>query len=751
MKDNDRTKDELIREIAELRNRIASLQEANTKQCATEKKLLDEERFLFNVFTSVQDGISVLDKDLNIIMVNHKIEEWYGHAMPLVGKKCYAAYHGRSQPCEICPTLKTLETGRAAHEYVPRLNGQGETVGWLDLHSYPLVDQATGKTRGVIEYARDISDQKKVEDALRESEEKYRTLIERANDGIAIIQDNIVKFLNQRLAAIHGDSIADIVGKLFVNYVHPSEQSRLAEIYKKRMAGQPVPAIYETKLRTKKGDMLFVEINAGPIVYDGRPADLVMVRDISERKKAEEELKHQHDLINRMMDTSPIGITMVDKKGSIVFANLQAESILGLTKDKIKGRTYNDPAWRICNFHGDPVPDEDLPFTRVIRTMQPVYDVRHAIEYPDGRRILLSINGAPLIDENGDIDAVVFALNDITQRLQTEESLRKSEEKFRITAQSTSDLIWEWDIPNERLDWFGDIDGVLGYRAGEFPRTIQAWEAIIHPDDHDRVMTVLDRHLKDREPYVEEYRVVKKDKTLRWWVDRGTALHDHQGKPYKMYGACTDITEYMNTQAALLTSNEKLRRAMEGTINALANTLEKRDPYTLHHQQRVTELVVAIAKKMGLAEEQLNGIRTAATLHDIGKIYVPSEILSKPARLSEAEFSIVKIHARAGYEILQSIDFGWPVAQVILQHHERLDGSGYPTGIKDQEILMEAKILAIADVVEAMTSHRPYRSAHSLEKALDEITRNQGILYQSEVVSVCLRLFHEDGFHFSIT
>lgn len=750
MNENERTKDELIREITELHERIASLQNANAKQCEIEKKLLEEERFLFNVFTSVQDGISVLDKDLTIIMVNHKMEEWYGHAMPLVGKKCYAAYHDRTLPCEICPTLKTLETGRAAHEYVPRRDGQGETVGWLDLHSYPLVDQAVGKTRGVIEYVRDISDQKKVEDALRESEEKYRTLIERATDGIAIIQDNFVKYLNQHLAAMYGDPIESIVGKLFINFVHPSEQPRLAENYKKRMAGQPIPAIYETKLRSKKGETLFVEINAGPIVYDGRPADLVMVRDISERKKAEEELKHQHGLINRMMETSPIGITMVDKKGSIVFANSQAERILNLSREKIKGRAYNDPTWRISNFHGDPVPDEDLPFTRVIRTMQPVYDVRHAIEYPDGRRILLSINGAPLINENGEIDAVVFALNDITQRLETEESLRKSEERFRITAESTSDLIWEWDIPNERLDWFGDVDDVLGYRAGEFPRTIQAWESIIHPDDHDRVMAGLDRHLKNREPYVEQYRVVRKNMELRWWVDRGSALRDKNGKPYRMYGACTDITEFMNTQAALMTSNEKLRRAMEGTINALANTLEKRDPYTLHHQQRVTELVVAIAKKMGLAEEQLNGIRTAATLHDIGKIYVPSEILSKPARLSDAEFSIVKIHSRAGYEILQSIDFGWPVAQVILQHHERLDGSGYPTGLKDREILLEAKILSIADVVEAMTSHRPYRSAHSQEKALDEITRNQGILYQTEVVNVCLRLFREDGFHFTI-
>jgi putative nucleotidyltransferase with HDIG domain len=204
----------------------------------------------------------------------------------------------------------------------------------------------------------------------------------------------------------------------------------------------------------------------------------------------------------------------------------------------------------------------------------------------------------------------------------------------------------------------------------------------------------------------------------------------------------------MITQAALMASNEKLRRAMEGTINALANTLAKRDPYTLNHQQRVTQLVVAIAKNMGLAGEQIEGIRIASTLHDIGKIYVPAEILSKPARLSEAEFSIVKTHARAGYEILQSIDFGWPVAQIIIQHHERLNGTGYPSGLQDRDILLEAKILAVADVVEAMSSHRPYRPALPVETALAEITRNKGILFHPQIVDTCLLLFRQDNFTF---
>jgi HD-GYP domain-containing protein (c-di-GMP phosphodiesterase class II) len=162
----------------------------------------------------------------------------------------------------------------------------------------------------------------------------------------------------------------------------------------------------------------------------------------------------------------------------------------------------------------------------------------------------------------------------------------------------------------------------------------------------------------------------------------------------------------------------------------------------------VTELVIAIGQVMGLSEKQLNGIRIAATLHDIGKIYVPAEILSKPARLSDAEFKIVKTHSQAGFEILESIDFDWPVAQVVLQHHERINGTGYPAGLSDRDILFEAKILAVADVVEAMLSHRPYRAAHPQDKALEEITEHRGQRYNAEVVDICLMLFREKQFTF---
>ena len=209
-----------------------------------------------------------------------------------------------------------------------------------------------------------------------------------------------------------------------------------------------------------------------------------------------------------------------------------------------------------------------------------------------------------------------------------------------------------------------------------------------------------------------------------------------------------ELAERKKVEREIQRNLEKMRKAMEGTIHAMAFIVETRDPYTAGHQQRVTRLACAIAKEMGLSEEQIDGIRLAGLIHDLGKICVPAEILSKPGRINEAEFSLVKTHPKVGHDMLKTIDFPWPVAQIVLQHHERMDGSGYPQGLLGGEIHLEARILAVADVVEAIASHRPYRPALGLQKALQEISRNSGILYDSEVVKVCLRLFTEQGFGF---
>ena len=228
---------------------------------------------------------------------------------------------------------------------------------------------------------------------------------------------------------------------------------------------------------------------------------------------------------------------------------------------------------------------------------------------------------------------------------------------------------------------------------------------------------------------------------------RLSPIKDDSGNITGLVLTFTNITVQKKTEEELRKSLERLRKAMDGTVQAMAFTIETRDPYTAGHQRRVTKLACALGKKMNLSEDELEGVRMAGDLHDIGKIYVPAEILSKPTKLSAAEYDIIKTHPRVGYDILRTIDFPWPIADIVLQHHERMDGSGYPEGLKGKSILLEARILAVADVIEAMASHRPYRPALRVAEAVDEIKENRGKLYDPDVVDACLQVF-EDGFDF---
>ncbi len=228
---------------------------------------------------------------------------------------------------------------------------------------------------------------------------------------------------------------------------------------------------------------------------------------------------------------------------------------------------------------------------------------------------------------------------------------------------------------------------------------------------------------------------------------RAAPITDESGNTSGVVLAFRDITRQKETEEELIESYDRLKQAMEGTVQAMAYTIETRDPYTAGHQRRVTQLACALAEKMGLPTDVQEGVRMAGDLHDIGKIYVPAEILSKPGKLSEAEYNIIKTHSQVGHDILKTIEFPWPIADIVLQHHERMNGTGYPAGLKGKDILLEARILAVADVIEAMATHRPYRPALSIEEALAEISENKGKLYDPEVVEACLKIF-EEGFTF---
>ena len=231
-----------------------------------------------------------------------------------------------------------------------------------------------------------------------------------------------------------------------------------------------------------------------------------------------------------------------------------------------------------------------------------------------------------------------------------------------------------------------------------------------------------------------------------------SGAHEGSDKEDEFFKAVADvlagIIEQKRTEEKLNQSVSILRTALGGTIHAMALTVETRDPYTAGHQRRVSNLARAIATEMGLSQDQIEAVRIAGIVHDLGKISVPSEILSKPGGISLIEHSLIHTHPQAGFDILNSISFPWPIAQIVLQHHERLDGSGYPAGLKKDDILIEARVIAVADVVEAMASHRPYRPSRGIQLALEEITVNKDTLYDPKVVDACLRLFLNKGFQF---
>ncbi|MBN2569365.1 MAG: PAS domain S-box protein [Deltaproteobacteria bacterium] len=238
--------------------------------------------------------------------------------------------------------------------------------------------------------------------------------------------------------------------------------------------------------------------------------------------------------------------------------------------------------------------------------------------------------------------------------------------------------------------------------------------------------------------------IIARDKTVHHLNVWRRSMAWNEKKSYQVI--YMDTTGQKIAEENLKDSLLKVRRALAATVKAISVTVEARDPYTAGHQRRVADLARAIATEMGLSEGKVEGIRMAGIIHDVGKISAPSEILSKPTRLTDIEFGLVKAHAQKGYDMLKDIEFSWPVARMVLEHHERIDGSGYPNGLTGKDLLIESKVLAVADVVEAMASDRPYRPAIGIDAALEEIQKNRGILYDVEASDACLTLFNEKGY-----
>ncbi|MDH4127761.1 MAG: DUF3365 domain-containing protein [Spirochaetota bacterium] len=272
------------------------------------------------------------------------------------------------------------------------------------------------------------------------------------------------------------------------------------------------------------------------------------------------------------------------------------------------------------------------------------------------------------------------------------------------------------------------------------------WLKGIHYDDNVNVSLEWYNAVLAGQNFTFEYRFKKPNGKIIWVFSKSTPFHDESKRIIGHIVTIMDITDRKRSEEEQKENTEKLLSAMKETIQAMAMMVEVRDPYTAGHQKRVAKLAISIATEMNLPQNQIEGIHLASLIHDIGKIQVPAEILNKPTKLHDIEYQLVQTHTQVGYEIIKTIDFPWPIADIIHEHHEKLDGSGYPNGLTDRKIRLEAKIICVADVIDAMISHRPYRPAYTLDYALNEIYKYKGRFYDENVVDICFKLFKEKNF-----
>jgi len=330
---------------------------------------------------------------------------------------------------------------------------------------------------------------------------------------------------------------------------------------------------------------------------------------------------------------------------------------------------------------------------------------------------------------------------------QADKALRKNEEKYRSILDNIGDGYYEADLAGN-FTFFNDaLSRIWGYPKEELMGMNN--RVYTDPATARRLYQIHNQVYRTGEPgRLIDYEVIRKDGSRRHVQSSFTLLYDEARTPVGFRGIVRDNTAVKQLEKERLETLDRLRKSLGATINAMAVMVESRDPYTAGHQRRVADLARTVAKEMKLESNRIDGLRLAATIHDLGKIAIPAEILTKPTRLSDVEFMLVKTHSQAGFDILKDIDFPWPIARMVLEHHERIDGSGYPNHLKAGEILEESKILTVADVVEAIASHRPYRPALGIDVALSEISKGRGVLYDADVVDACLKLFNEDRFSF---
>ncbi len=592
------------------------------------------------------------------------------------------------------------------------------------------------------------------------------SLAQRLQDGFVLLSpDGVHLDINPAFCAMTGFTREELIGVGLPHpYWPPEERDRIEHELRADLDGSSPDSIELTFMRAD-GERFPVLIT--PTVmrdHEGEPVCIfATVKDISEQRRAEEE----NALLKRAIDAHADGAYWMDTSNRFVYVNDAACAMVGYAPEELIGAPLT-----LVNEQATPEAIEAV--WERLRT-KGSYTAETVHRRKDGSEFPVEI-ASSYVSFAGKEYNCGFA-RDISERKRLEEARQESEARYRSLFEDSPVAMWEQDDSAvkahlEKLVADG-VDDVIAYlladpreyrRCIALSRTLDANKAAVElfeaagreellARNDDLYRRESDRGIYrfwaamlagERSATYEEANLSLKGRPVQV-LETCTAVPGHEETFDRVYIADVDISDRKRVEEARLEGVTRLRRALGETIAALGATVAMRDPYTAGHERRVAWLACRIAERLGWSEEALEMLHTAALVHDVGKITVPAEILSKPTRLTEVEFALVRAHSAAGYDILAPIDFGDPVAEVVLQHHERLDGSGYPRGLRGEDILPGARVLAVADVVEAMISHRPYRPALPLAAALEEIGPQSRGRFDAEAAEACRRLLEDEG------
>ena len=463
-------------------------------------------------------------------------------------------------------------------------------------------------------------------------------------------------------------------------------------------------------------------------------------KKMSDLKIANQELRILEERYRLIFENATDVIYTIDNDLNVLSVSPSVERILGYKSQELIGRPVSD----LGHILAPESFQQAIADISLILKGETIPATIYQFIAKDGTIKYGEVSGSPLVREGKNIGMISVA-RDITDRKHAEEALRESEIKYRSILENMDDAYYELDVNGNFVFFNEALIAKTGYSREELMG--MNYRKYISPETCKEVSRIFSEIYKTGRPVrLFDYEVIMKGGQTRNYESWAGLLLDTNNQPVGFRGMARDITKRRQAEKALKETLDSLRKAVSATVQVLVSAVETRDPYTAGHQLRSAELARAIAIEMGMSKERIDGIHMAGSIHDIGKMSIPSEILTKPTKLSELEFSLIKEHAQKGYEMLKDVESPWPLAEMVYQHHERMDGSGYPRNLRGEEIIIEARILAVADVVESMASHRPYRPALGIEAALKEIEKNSGTFYDETVANACLKLFREKGF-----